>query len=563
MDEFNLCIQKIDVMEVAHSEWMHSMPGCNVSFKSFVESDHCAMDVSLYSNVHKKPRPFKYHNFWSTHESFMDLVRSAWDVSVEGNNMWILQTKLKSIKNKLKKLNREAFSNISSRVIEMKNEWKTTQVAILTDRDANTKLFHTSMKINHRKNLITKIEDEQGKLDEDYEHVKLNAVKFYKDLFSEKVNLVDKRAWSEMTVSCKIDHEDYNMLQRTITREKIEACFMSMKGDKAPRPDGLSLEFYKDAWNVVGDSVVDAVQSFFQIGDMPKAMNSTSLILIPKVQQSKTMRNFKSIACYNVLYKGISTVIACRLKTILHKVVGIQQFTYVPGRHISDDILLIQEVINGYHKSNGRPRCFIKVDIMKAYDSVDWFFLWLMLEKLNFPAIFISWIRKCVSIVWFSINLNGSLNGYFKSSRALRQGDLLSSYLFITPFIPKSYILAGRKDLTSYHPNCRDIKLTNVCFTDDLCILSAANDRSLKTVKETLQYFGQITWLKPNLKKSFVYLAGNVDEACLSNTLEILNTSLPIKYLCIPLNTKELNARDCRPLVDKIKQKANSCGASN
>lgn len=57
----------------------------------------------------------------------------------------------------------------------------------------------------------------------------------------------------------------------------------------------------------------------------------------------------------------------------------------------------MQELVRGYHRDNGSPRSATKLDIMKAYDSVDWEFLFAVMTYMEFPLQFIHWVRACVS----------------------------------------------------------------------------------------------------------------------------------------------------------------------
>ena len=117
--------------------------------------------------------------------------------------------------------------------------------------------------------------------------------------------------------------------------------------------------------------------------------------------------------------------------TLLPELIGNALSAFVPGRRISDNILLAQELLKNYHRKDTPARCAIKVDIQKAFDTVRWDFLFDVLELMGFPSLVVCWIRECVTTPKFSINLNGELVGFFSSSKGLRHGDPLSPYLFV------------------------------------------------------------------------------------------------------------------------------------
>lgn len=91
-----------------------------------------------------------------------------------------------------------------------------------------------------------------------------------------------------------------------------------------------------------------------------------------------------------------------------------------------DNILLMQEMVKNYHKTGGAPRCAMKLDLMKACDSVSWSFLFDILAIMEFPPPFVKWIKQCVSKAMFSVVINGESKGYFPVKRGLRQGEPLS-----------------------------------------------------------------------------------------------------------------------------------------
>ena len=74
---------------------------------------------------------------------------------------------------------------------------------------------------------------------------------------------------------------------------------------------------------------------------------------------------------------------------------------------------------------------FIKLDIQKAYDMVDWRFLCKTLEAFGFSHQWINLIYQCISTTKISVLINGTPEGFFETSRGLKQGDPLSSFLYI------------------------------------------------------------------------------------------------------------------------------------
>lgn len=113
---------------------------------------------------------------------------------------------------------------------------------------------------------------------------------------------------------------------------------------------------------------------------------------MPKSNDAALVNNYWPISCCTVFYKIISKVLVCRLKKVLVGIVDNAQAAFVEGRSIVDNIHLAQELRHKYVCKHGSPRCTLKVDIQKAFDTVDWDFLREVLSLLNFPVVFINWI---------------------------------------------------------------------------------------------------------------------------------------------------------------------------
>ncbi|GJZ24374.1 RNA-directed DNA polymerase, eukaryota, reverse transcriptase zinc-binding domain protein [Tanacetum coccineum] len=180
-----------------------------------------------------------------------------------------------------------------------------------------------------------------------------------------------------------------------------------------------------------------------------------------------------------------------------------------------------------------------------------------VLEGFGFPMQFIRWVMTCVSTAAFLICVNGEIHGYFKGGRGLRQGDPISSYLFTIVMEVLNLII--QRKITQlgnfrYHTGCEDLKITNLCFADDLLILCNGDCDSVKVIKLALEEFSSVSGLVPNLSKSTMFCS-NINEDLKKEILEIVLFvvgKLRVRYLGVPLVTRRLRVKDCKSLVEKL-----------
>lgn len=113
-----------------------------------------------------------------------------------------------------------------------------------------------------------------------------------------------------------------------------------------------------------------------------------------------------------------------------------------------------------------------KIDLYKAFNSLNWDFLNYLLFALGFPMRMLQWIHACITTPYFSVSLIGSLVRYFPGARRVWQGDPLSPYLFVLAMDYLSALLDSVviRGSISYHPRCRGLQLTHLYFANDLLI---------------------------------------------------------------------------------------------
>ncbi|GJU26824.1 RNA-directed DNA polymerase, eukaryota, reverse transcriptase zinc-binding domain protein [Tanacetum coccineum] len=172
----------------------------------------------------------------------------------------------------------------------------------------------------------------------------------------------------------------------------------------------------------------------------------------------------------------------------------------------------------------------------------------------------VRWIMVCVSSSAFSICLNEEVHGYFKGGRGLRQGDPISPYLFTLVMEVFNIILCKNiedSEKFNYHFGCKELKLTHMCFADDLLVLCKGNKSSVEVIKRSMEEFSSVLGLNPNIRKSTIFF-GNVKGTEKQEILDLLPFKcgrLPVRYLRVPLLDKRLGVKDCKVLIDKVESK--------
>lgn len=217
---------------------------------------------------------------------------------------------------------------------------------------------------------------------------------------------------------------------------------------------------------------------------------------------------------------------------------------------------MAHELIKGYNHKTIFPGCLIKVDIRKAYDSVEWKFLKAVLLEFGIPYKIVVLIMKYVSTVSYSLLVNGGLTKSFDARKGLRQGDPMSPYLFV---LAMEYLTRSLKKLHinpdfNFHPKCSKLQIIHICFADDLLLCCRADETSMKLMMNEFEQFSKASGLQANMDKSSLYIAGvstNFKEKICSY-LHLTEGTLPFKYLGVPLSTKKVTISQYMFLVEKI-----------
>lgn len=117
--------------------------------------------------------------------------------------------------------------------------------------------------------------------------------------------------------------------------------------------------------------------------------------------------------------------------------------------------------------------------------------------------------------------------------------------------------------LFQFHPRCRKVGLTHICFADDLLLFTKGNTASIQLVRLILDKFAAVSGLKANPAKSCIYFGGVQQEEKMNilQSTGMTEGQFPFRYLGVLLSSKKLNISQYQPLIQTILQRVN-CWAS-
>ncbi|GJS42106.1 hypothetical protein Tco_0567149 [Tanacetum coccineum] len=414
MCEFKDCVANIEVMDInssgLHFTWNQKPKGGNGILKKLDQIMGNMEFLDIFPGAYVLFQPYQKSD------------HSPANVDVAGHSMYKVVSKMKVLKKPLRKLLHE-HGNLHDRVSKLINELDEVQKALdltpadplLREEEAVYVYAFNDAKLDEEIFLKQKATVEWLDVEITGSKVPKVFVSHYEQFLGSSIECHELNV--DGLFSNQVSDMASNNMIRAITDEEIRASMFDIGDDRALGPDGYTFVFFKKGWNIVGQDVCNVVLDFFSNGQLLKEVNHNFLALIPKVSTPIIVNDYHPISCCNVIYKCISKILTNRIIEGIKELVSENQSAFVPGRRISDNILITQELMHNYHRNRGPPRCAFKVDIQKAYDTVDWCFLENILIRFGFHAIMVKWIMACVSSASFSLSINGNIHGFFKGKR--------------------------------------------------------------------------------------------------------------------------------------------------
>ncbi|KAL0364052.1 UNVERIFIED_CONTAM: putative mitochondrial protein [Sesamum angustifolium] len=482
--------------------WTQLFPNFSVLHLSANCSDHSALLVKLDGcpalNL-QGFRPWRFEAALLQTEQCANIIAENWRCPLSSNPTMALFERLEACQLSLTRWSKESLHNGRQRISQLEQRlttllsgilmperleeasalrqelehraareetvWRQHSKALwLREGDRNTSFFHRRASQRFQTNLIARIKDSSGEWVEDVDGIRRYIISYFHDVFASSRP-------QETDIAIGTGH----------LRQVVDA---SMAEDLLQPFTAIETDITSCALNLLNSLI------------MPPSLNATNIVLIPKCKHPECLTQFRPISLCNVDYKIASKAIANRLKVLLDRIISPFQSAFVPGRLITDNVLLAFELnhfLNTKTKG-GQGYMALKLDVSKAYDKVEWAFLKQVMLKLGFPSRFVRLIMLCVSSVSYSFMLGGCQFGSLIPERGLRQGDPLSPYLFL--LCTESFCSLIQRAESAAHIQgisiCRGAPcISHLLFADDTLIFSKASLSSVRAIKDLLEIYGE------------------------------------------------------------------------
>ena len=302
---------------------------------------------------------------------------------------------------------------------------------------------------------------------------------------------------------------------------------------------------------------MNAVNESIRKGQLTDTQGNGILSLIFKSGAESCSNNWRPITLLNVDYKIIARALAQRLQKVISKVVSADQNGYIKNRFIGFSIRQIQDIID-YAEECNLEGVILFLDYQKAFDSIEWNFIYMALEKFGFGNAFINFVKMLYKNANNRIINNGWVSESFEISRGIRQGCPISALLFIIAAEIMAENIRNNKNIRGIKVGrSKVIKMTQMA--DDTTIF-LESENVIPILLNEIQRFSDVSGLILNKAKTKGLFSGRRRHNNRNNIHGIDFSMSVIKslgiYFCI--NAQESFHLNWNKLIEDIQNLPNS-----
>ena len=519
----------------------------STQYHAIVISDHAPLSVDIRLQPHSKTRPiWRFNSLLLSDQSFCDQISSSIDSflitnrtdSISHSLIWeslkaFLRGQIISYSANLSKQHNLKISRLTKSILNLDHQYALhptpelykerlnlqTEFDLLTTKQEEHMLLQSrgneyehgekagrllahQLKRQAASRLIPQIRDTSDNLLCDPADINATFKSFYSTLYKSEFpsNTIAMDRFLNNLNPPTVNPATANELDSQLKLHEVVNAINSMQSKKAPGPDGYPTEFFKRFSDKIAPILLDVYKESMERGTLPPTLTQASIsVLLKKDKDPTQCSSYRPLSLLNVDAKVLAKVLANRLEKIVPDIISKEQTGFIKGRQSFFNIRTLMNIIYS-NQSTKPPELVISLDAEKAFDRIEWEYLFAVLSKFGFGNRFISWIRLLYTNPLASVCTNDTRSDYFKLSRGSRQGCPLSPLLFALAIEPLSITL---RSSTLFQGILRGgIEYRVSLYADDLLLYITNPAIAIPNVISILHDFSSFSGYKLNLQKS-------------------------------------------------------------
>ena len=421
--------------------------------------------------------------------------------------------------------------------------------------DKASRLLASQLKHQSASQFITQVYDSSHSLTTNPTEINDAFTTFYSKLYTSEPpidNTNIEHFFDSLDIS-NIDTLTRDSLDDPLSLEEITGSLRKMQNNKAPGPDGFPVDFYKKFSAQLAPLLLDMFNDSLKNGTLPPTLRQASISLIlKKGKKAEDCSSWRPISLLNADVKLLAKVLANRLDPCLPGIVSIDQTGFIRGRQLSSNIRRLLNIVLSPAVSPD-AEMIVSLDAEKAFDRVEWDYLFFTLHKFGFGSRFVSWIRLLYTNPTASVKTNSQLSKFFPLTRGTRQGCPISPLLFALAIEPLAIALRSSPLFTGMRRAGLDHRVS--LYADDLLLYISDPVNCIGDILQLLNSFGSFSGYKVNFDKSECFPVNEVATRIPAHALPFHLAPTSFRYLGVTITRSlaSLHETNFSKLVTDIK----------
>ena len=237
-------------------------------------------------------------------------------------------------------------------------------------------------------------------------------------------------------------------LEAPVRDAEILTTIKKLANGKSPGGDGYTIEFYKQFQNSLSPVLIQLYDNIIENKSMPATMPTVTISLLPKSGKDHLdMGNFHTLSLLNNDYKVLAKVLALHLEEVITSLVHIDQVGFIPGRSSANNMRRSLQVMLKA-SSHQCPAVAISLDAEKAFDRLEWPYLFQILSRYGLGPSAVQWFKALYNIPVATVKVSGLISKPFLLHRGTRQGCPLSPLIFVLALEPLACTIRKHANIT-------------------------------------------------------------------------------------------------------------------